>query len=49
MVTMNRLSTDKRAAIIGCLVEGNSIRATVRITGAASPLKLTHYRSARAP
>ena len=26
MVTMNRLSTEKRAAIIGCLVEGNSIR-----------------------
>jgi len=35
MVNMNRLSTDRRAAIIGCLVEGNSIRATVRITGAA--------------
>jgi IS1 family transposase len=32
---MNRLSTEKRAAIIGCLVEGNSIRATVRMTGAA--------------
>ncbi len=30
---MNRLSTDKRARIIGCLVEGNSIRATVRMTG----------------
>jgi hypothetical protein len=28
---MNRLSTEKRAQIIGCLVEGNSIRATVRI------------------
>lgn len=35
MVSMNRLSTEKRTAIIGCLVEGNSIRATVRITGAA--------------
>ena len=35
MVTMNRLSTEKRAQIIGCLVEGNSIRATVRMTGAA--------------
>jgi IS1 family transposase len=35
MVSMNRLSTDKRAQIIGCLVEGNSIRATVRMTGAA--------------
>jgi len=32
---MNRLSTEKRAQIIGCLVEGNSIRSTVRITGAA--------------
>jgi IS1 family transposase len=35
MVSMNRLSTEKRAQIIGCLVEGNSIRATTRITGAA--------------
>lgn len=32
---MNRLSTEKRAQIIGCLTEGVSIRATVRITGAA--------------
>lgn len=32
---MNRLTTEKRAQIIGCLVEGNSIRATVRMTGAA--------------
>ncbi len=35
MASMNRLSTEKRAQIIGCLVEGNSIRATVRMTGAA--------------
>jgi IS1 family transposase len=35
MFIMNRLSTEKRAQIIGCLVEGNSIRATVRMTGAA--------------
>ncbi len=35
MGSMNRLSTEKRAQIIGCLVEGNSIRATVRMTGAA--------------
>jgi IS1 family transposase len=35
MVSMNRLSTEKRAQIIGCLVEEMSIRATVRITGAA--------------
>ncbi|CAN5600975.1 IS1 family transposase [soil metagenome] len=31
----NRLSTEQRARIVGCLVEGNSIRATVRMTGAA--------------
>ena len=32
---MNRLSTERRAQIIGCLVEGMSIRATVRVTGTA--------------
>jgi IS1 family transposase len=32
---VNRLSTEQRARIVGCLVEGNSIRATVRLTGAA--------------
>ncbi|MDH5638218.1 MAG: IS1 family transposase [Nitrospinota bacterium] len=32
---MNRLSVKKRAQILSCLVEGNSIRSTVRITGAA--------------
>jgi IS1 family transposase len=31
----NRLSTEQRARIVGCLVEGMSIRATVRATGAA--------------
>jgi DNA-binding HxlR family transcriptional regulator len=35
MVSMNRLTTEKRAQIVGALVEGNSIRATVRMTGAA--------------
>lgn len=35
MVSMNRLTTEKRAQAIGCLVEGMSIRATVRVTGAA--------------
>ena len=35
MVSMNRLTIEKRAQIIGSLVEGNSIRATVRMTGAA--------------
>jgi IS1 family transposase len=32
---MNRLSTEKRAQVIGCLVEGMSIRGTVRATGVA--------------
>ncbi|MDQ2786555.1 MAG: transposase [Chloroflexota bacterium] len=32
---MNRLSTDKRAEVIRALVEGNSIRATIRMTGVA--------------
>jgi IS1 family transposase len=31
----NILSNEKRAQIINCLVEGNSVRATVRLTGAA--------------
>jgi len=30
---MNRLSTTQRATVIRCLVEGNSIRSTVRMTG----------------
>jgi IS1 family transposase len=32
---MKKLATQKRAAILRCLIEGNSVRATVRITGAA--------------
>lgn len=32
---MNRLSTSERATIVRALVEGNSIRATCRMTGAA--------------
>jgi IS1 family transposase len=32
---MNKLDITKRAQIIGCLVEGNSIRSTCRMTGAA--------------
>jgi IS1 family transposase len=35
MVIMNRLSSEKREQVIRCLVEGNSIRATVRMTGVA--------------
>lgn len=32
---MNRLTADDRARIVSCLVEGNSLRATARITGFA--------------
>jgi len=32
---MNKLSTEKRAQIVAALVEGNSIRSTCRMTGAA--------------
>jgi IS1 family transposase len=32
---MNQLSTAERARIVSCLVEGNSLRATARITGFA--------------
>lgn len=33
MFSMNRLSTERRAQIIGLLVEGNGLRATTRIAG----------------
>src|SRR5436190_23875107 len=32
---MNRLSPEKRKQVVACLVEGSSIRATVRMTGVA--------------
>jgi IS1 family transposase len=32
---MNKLTVDKRSQVVSALVEGNSIRATVRMTGAA--------------
>lgn len=32
---MNQLSTADRTRVLACLVEGNSQRATVRMTGAA--------------
>jgi IS1 family transposase len=35
MVSMNRLDAEPRCRVVACLVEGNSIRATVRMTGAA--------------
>jgi len=33
MFSMNRLSTERRAQILGMLVEGNSLRATTRMAG----------------
>ncbi len=35
MVSMNRLTTAKQTAVVAALCEGNSIRATVRMTGVA--------------
>jgi IS1 family transposase len=35
MVSMNKLPYDKRAQVIACICEGNSIRPTVRLTGVA--------------
>jgi IS1 family transposase len=32
---MNRLSTTERAKVIGCIIEGCSLRSTVRLTGVA--------------
>jgi hypothetical protein len=32
---MNKLNSDKQKAILAALVEGNSVRATCRMTGAA--------------
>jgi hypothetical protein len=32
---MNRLSSSRRAQVVRCLIEGNSIRSTVRLTGVA--------------
>ena len=32
---MNQLSVERRAQVVRCLVEGNSIRATSRLTGAS--------------
>src|SRR5438034_11849826 len=32
---MNKLSVKSRVRVVSCLVEGNSIRATVRMTGVA--------------
>jgi IS1 family transposase len=34
---MNQLTTAKRAAVVAALVEGNSVRATARLTGISKP------------
>ncbi len=41
MVSMNRLSRERRSHVLRALVEGNSIRATCRITGTAKGTVLT--------
>ena len=33
--SMNRLTSEQRAKVVSCLIEGNSVRSTVRITGVA--------------
>ena len=43
---MEKLSTTKRAAVLSCLIEGNSIRSTSRITGAAKNTILGLLRDA---
>lgn len=30
---MNKLSTEEKVGVVSCLVEGNSLRATTRMTG----------------
>jgi IS1 family transposase len=44
LLIMNRLSLEKRAQIITSLVEGNSIRATCRMTGACKDAVLKRIR-----
>ena len=36
-LTMNKLTTAKRAAVVAALVEGNSVRATARMTDVSKP------------
>ncbi len=43
---MNRLTRQKRIQVLGALVEGNSIRATVRMTGAAKNTVIKLLRNA---
>src|SRR6266704_1253199 len=46
MSSMNKLTPERRAAILSCLVDGASIRATSRITGAAKGTILRLLESA---
>lgn len=41
IISMNRLSKEKRSRVVAALVEGNSIRSTVRMTGVAKGTVLT--------
>lgn len=41
LLSMNKLSTEERVRVVAALVEGNSIRATVRMTGVARNLPIT--------
>jgi len=34
---MNKLTTSKRAEVVAALVEGNSVRATARMTNVSKP------------
>lgn len=38
-IEMNRLTIEKRAQVISALVEGNSLRSTVRMTGVAMNIR----------
>lgn len=40
---MNKLNPQRRAQVLGCLVEGNSILATVRMTGVAKEAGISDY------
>jgi hypothetical protein len=44
---MNKLSGAKRTQVVAALVEGNSIRATVRMTGVAKRETLVNLRCKR--
>jgi transposase-like protein len=46
---MNKLSNAERARVVAALVEGNSIRATVRMTGAAKNTWSSSWRTWAGP